>query len=133
LRIHLKPAVARERLTQQAAMLDQRVVVGLGAELLQEPSRSLDVREEEGDGANGEVTTHGRHDARTCGRRRVSAVWGTTGYQAFGDLRLQAGFAGLSLSCVHALDRDLPICSDFMERTGIEPVTFGLQSRRSPS
>jgi hypothetical protein len=35
---------------------------------------------------------------------------------------------------VHNRQRVLAISSDFpMERTGIEPVTFGLQSRRSPS
>ena len=35
-------------------------VVGLGAELVQQPRRALDVGEEEGDRAGGEVVTHRR-------------------------------------------------------------------------
>jgi hypothetical protein len=41
-------------------MLRQRPRVPLRPQLVQQPGRALDVREEEGDGAGGEVGAHGR-------------------------------------------------------------------------
>jgi hypothetical protein len=56
-----------------------------------------------------------------------------------GNLRRQAGFAGLSPRGHMELDRDLAHADnrkanlqEFMERTGIEPVTSGLQSSAWP-
>ena len=40
-------------------MLGERVRVRLGAELVQQLRRALDVGEEEGDGAGGEIAPHG--------------------------------------------------------------------------
>ena len=53
LRVDLDAAVASARLADDAAVLGERLRVGLGAELVQQPRRALDVGEEEGDGAGG--------------------------------------------------------------------------------
>ena len=58
LRVDLDPAVRCERLAQNAAMLGERLRVVLRAQLVQQPRRALDVGEEEGDGAGGEVVPH---------------------------------------------------------------------------
>jgi hypothetical protein len=39
----------------------------------------------------------------------------------------------LDRNLAHYANKKVVICRSFMERTGIEPVTSGLQSRRSPS
>jgi hypothetical protein len=52
LRIDLDPAVAPESPAHDAAMFGERLRVGFGAELMQEPGRALHVREEEGHGAS---------------------------------------------------------------------------------
>ena len=52
----LAAARAADRLTQQAVVLRERLVV-VGAELVQQPGRALDVREDERDGAGGERLT----------------------------------------------------------------------------
>ena len=44
--------------TAVEAVLGERLRVAFGAELVKEPRRSLDVGEEEGDGAGGEVIAH---------------------------------------------------------------------------
>jgi hypothetical protein len=51
LRVDLAPVVGGERLAQDPLVLLERLAVPL-AELLQQPSRALDVGEEEGDGAD---------------------------------------------------------------------------------
>jgi hypothetical protein len=45
------------------------------------------------------------------------------------------GIVGPNLSFVNSPPQDFPelVSNPFLEMTGIEPVTFGLQSRRSPS
>jgi hypothetical protein len=48
LRVHLDAAVPIEAFPQNPSMLAERIRVGI-PELVQQPSRSLDVREEEGD------------------------------------------------------------------------------------
>jgi hypothetical protein len=58
LRVHLDTVVAGARLSYQAAMLGQCLRVTLGAELLEQPRRALNVGEEEGDGARREVVSH---------------------------------------------------------------------------
>ena len=50
LRVHLHPAIASKGLTQNSAMLPERLHIGV-AKLVQQPSRPLDVREQERDGA----------------------------------------------------------------------------------
>ena len=54
LRIHLDSAVRHERGPQTAAMLVQRVAVTV-AELLQQPCRALDIREEQRDDTRRQV------------------------------------------------------------------------------
>ena len=54
LRVDLDAAVPRERLPQRAAVVVEEVCVSRPV-LLEEPSRALDVREEEGDGAGRQV------------------------------------------------------------------------------
>ena len=60
LRVHLDPALGGARLPDHAPVLGERLRVALGAELVQQPRRALDVGEEEGDGAGGEVVSHAR-------------------------------------------------------------------------
>ena len=55
--IHLDPVVRRERSSQTAAMLEQRVAVTI-AELLQQPRRALDIREEQRDDPHRQVPRH---------------------------------------------------------------------------
>jgi hypothetical protein len=50
-----------EHLAQDALVLRQHLPVASAAELVQEPGRALDVREQEGDGAGRELA-HGRAD-----------------------------------------------------------------------
>ena len=57
--VDLDPAVARAGLAHHPPVLGQRLRVGLGAELVQEPRRALDVGEEEGDGAGREIAPQG--------------------------------------------------------------------------
>ena len=58
LRIDLDAALGGACLTDHSAVLGERLCVALGAELVQQPRRALDVREEEGDGAGREVVSH---------------------------------------------------------------------------
>ena len=66
--VDLGSALRRARLTDDAPVLGERLRVTLGAELVEQPRRALDVGEDECDGARGEVCAHGRDDAL----RRVS-------------------------------------------------------------
>ena len=58
LRVDLDAALGRARLAHDPPVLGERLRVGLCAELAQELRRSLDVGEEEGDGAGREVVSH---------------------------------------------------------------------------
>jgi hypothetical protein len=58
LRVHLDAAVPAEALTQRLSMLAERVRVGV-AELVQQPRRPLDVREQERDGPGGQLAHTG--------------------------------------------------------------------------
>ncbi len=49
LRVDLDAAVRREGFAHEALVLGERSGVGLGAELVEQPRRALDVGEEEGD------------------------------------------------------------------------------------
>ncbi len=60
LRVHLDAVVRGARLADHPPMLGQCPGVGLFPQLVQQPGRALHVREEEGDGAGGEVATHHR-------------------------------------------------------------------------
>ena len=71
LRIHFDAVVANERLTQSAAMLRQRIRVGLGTQLLQEPRRALDVGEDESDGSGRKLACHAAIQARRTTRCRT--------------------------------------------------------------
>jgi hypothetical protein len=53
LRVDLDPAVARERLAEDAAVLLEEIAVRRGTELVQQLRRALDVGEEKRDGAGG--------------------------------------------------------------------------------
>src|SRR5204862_3348745 len=53
--VDLDPAVLGERSPQSAPVLGQRIRIRV-AELVQQAGRPLDVREEEGDGAGGELS-----------------------------------------------------------------------------
>ena len=57
LRVDLDAAVPRERVPQHPPVLGQRLRIPLRAELVQQPRRALDVREQEGDRAGGEIRT----------------------------------------------------------------------------
>ena len=52
------PPSAAQCLADHAAMLGESLRIGLGSELVQQSRRALDVREEEGDRAGGEVGPH---------------------------------------------------------------------------
>ena len=52
------PPSVRAGLADDAPVLGERLGVALGAERVQELRRALDVGEEEGDGAGGEVVAH---------------------------------------------------------------------------
>ena len=58
LRVHLDAALGSARLADHAAMLGERLGVRLCAQLVEQLRRALDVREEEGDGAGGKVSSH---------------------------------------------------------------------------
>src|SRR5207248_1531952 len=72
LRIYLDPVVANEDLTQCAAMLGQRGCVGIGADLLQEPRRPLDVGEDKRDRSDRKLARHPAIQARPNARCRIS-------------------------------------------------------------
>ncbi len=55
LRVHLDAAVCRGRLADQPPVLGERRRIGLGAELVQQRGRALDVGEEKGDRAAREI------------------------------------------------------------------------------
>ena len=63
LRVDLHAALRGERLSQHAAMVPERGRVLLGAQLVQQGGRALDVREEERDGSRREITPHRCHHA----------------------------------------------------------------------
>ena len=56
--IHLHAADGRQRLAEHATVLRERHGVPVGAELVEQPGRTLDVREDEGDGAGRKVLSH---------------------------------------------------------------------------
>jgi hypothetical protein len=58
LRVDLDPAVPRECISQDPAVLSQRICVPFGAELMKQLRRALDIGEEERDCARGEVASH---------------------------------------------------------------------------
>ena len=53
--VDLRPVMGAEGLAQQRVVLREQGAVALAAQLLQEPRRALDVREEKGDRPGGEV------------------------------------------------------------------------------
>ena len=60
LRVHLDTALGGEDLAKHSPMLCQRLRVRLRPELVQQPRRPLDVREQEGDGRAREPAAHAR-------------------------------------------------------------------------
>src|SRR5581483_6581250 len=58
--IHLDATVPREGLAQQAAVLGERLGVGLGAEVVQQLGGALDVGEQEGHRSRGQIAPHAR-------------------------------------------------------------------------
>ena len=58
LRVYFDAALGSARLADDPAMLGERVRICLCTELAQKPRRSLNVREEKGDGAGREVGSH---------------------------------------------------------------------------
>ena len=60
LSVHLDTALGREDFAKHSPMLCQRLRVRLRPELLQQPRRPLDVREQESDGGTRELAPHAR-------------------------------------------------------------------------
>ena len=58
LRIHLDATLRCTRFADYAAVLGERICVGLGAELVKEPRRALYVGKEKCDGAGREIRSH---------------------------------------------------------------------------
>ena len=58
--VDLDAAVRRERFPQHSSVLPERFRVGIWPERVEQARRALDVREEEGHGACGEIPAHGR-------------------------------------------------------------------------
>jgi hypothetical protein len=56
--VYLDAAPSRTGFADETAVLDQRLVVGLRSQLVQQPRRALDVGEEECDGAGRELGAH---------------------------------------------------------------------------
>ena len=84
LRVHLDAALGGEDLAKHPPVLCQRLRVRLRPELVQQPRRPLDVREQEGDGRARQLAPHARmivargplvhsHPLPT----EAAAVWGT--------------------------------------------------------
>ena len=82
LRVDLDPAVRRERRSQRAPVLSQRVCVPLGAQLVQQRGRALDVGEQERDGAGRQIA-HQRASSGTL------SCWATA--RACRGARLRSG------------------------------------------
>jgi hypothetical protein len=68
-RVDLDAAVLTERFAQEPTMLLDGLAVGGVAELLEQPRRAFDVREEEGD-RPGRKLARGHASERNAGRRR---------------------------------------------------------------
>ena len=64
LRVHLHAAVRGERLSKHVPVLRQNLRVPVGAQLVQQPRRPLDVGEQEGDGAGWQIRPHGESEPR---------------------------------------------------------------------
>jgi len=98
--IHFDTVVARERLTQGATMLRQRVCIGIGAQTLQEPRRALDVGEDKRDGSGRKFPLHRAIQARRTTRCRPLADWFAhcqgRPYPTVRKLRSPRGFAAKS-------------------------------------
>ena len=58
LRVDFDSPLLCARVADDAPVFGERLRVRLGAELVQQPRRALDVREEEGDGAAREIAPH---------------------------------------------------------------------------
>ena len=58
--VDLDTAVVRERRTEDAAVLGERVGICLRTQLVKEPGRALDVGEEEGNGSGRQISLHER-------------------------------------------------------------------------
>ena len=71
LRIHFDTVVLEERPAQCAAMLGQRVCVGISTQLLQEPRRALDVGKDKRDGSGRKLARHASIQARRTARCRT--------------------------------------------------------------
>ena len=74
LRIHLDAVVSSERLAKRPTVLHQRLCVVGGAQLLQEPRRTLDIGEEKRDGSGGKVAGHRPIQAPPQPRCRPGAI-----------------------------------------------------------
>ena len=69
--VDLDTAVGGEGLTQEAAVLGERLRIRLGAEIVQELGRAFDVGEEKGDGSGRELAPHGPIMTPTARLRHV--------------------------------------------------------------
>ena len=58
LRVHFDAVLRSARLPNDPSVRDKLLRVRLCAEIVQEPRRSLDIGEEEGDGAGREIASH---------------------------------------------------------------------------
>ncbi len=64
--VNFDAAMSHERLAENAAMLSKRVGISVGAKLVQQLRRALDVGEKEGDGSRWKIALHRRHHARAA-------------------------------------------------------------------
>jgi hypothetical protein len=69
--VNLDPAVRREYVAQDTAMLCQDLTVRLGAKLVQQLGRSLHVAEEEGDCSRRKISLH---STRSCASTVISGA-----------------------------------------------------------
>ena len=88
LRVDLDAALVGAGLADDAAVLGERIGVRLGAELVQQLRRALDVGEEKGDGAGRKVVAHGAIIRPTRGRvqSRLTPARGSPAARVFGNV-----------------------------------------------
>ena len=69
------------RFPDDPSVLGKRLVVGLVADLLEQPGRAFDIREEEGDSARREISAQGPSIADVANSRTLLAVRPGDGFE----------------------------------------------------
>ena len=81
LRVDFDAVVTGASFSDQAAMPGECLRIALGAELVEQPRRTRDVGEEEGDRSGREITPHRRHHASKQAVRVADTVLTVSGYE----------------------------------------------------